>query len=286
MRWSCPHCGIHLAASDDKVGNGWSFSRCYKCGGFALIRQAQVNVIKVDKAPAGEHVILPESDETPLLGKAAAATAQKIMEKAAPQAAQSATGPMAQIAAQIASSKTGAASAPQVITSQVTQKVAPAANASSSSVPFPDALPSVPEVTFVQRMIPYATGLAGLVAIASGGYLYLHGQSLWNRTKITLQDQNPPNEVVDQVSSQASAPARTPAETSLSVRVKSGTSQVYQGPGVEYAPVATAHSEQTLQVIDWNENWFKVTVPSGAAKKVGWIKSDQVQRLNGAPSGS
>lgn len=68
MQWNCPHCGILLAISDDTMGTGWSFSRCYKCGGFALIRRTEVNVIKVDKAPLGERVILPEASHNPSVG--------------------------------------------------------------------------------------------------------------------------------------------------------------------------------------------------------------------------
>lgn len=72
MRWSCPHCGTMLALSDDKVGSGWAFSRCFKCAGHALIRRPEVNVIKVDRAPAGERVLLPETNENPSLLSASA----------------------------------------------------------------------------------------------------------------------------------------------------------------------------------------------------------------------
>src|SRR3954465_11956560 len=65
MRWSCPHCGVNLAVADDKLGTGWSFSRCYKCAGFALVRRSDVNLIKVDRAPAGEQILLPEATEDP-----------------------------------------------------------------------------------------------------------------------------------------------------------------------------------------------------------------------------
>src|SRR3954463_171422 len=68
MQWSCPHCGVTLAVPYETLGTGWSFSRCYKCGGFALIRRAEVNIIKVDKAPPGERVILPEASRDPANG--------------------------------------------------------------------------------------------------------------------------------------------------------------------------------------------------------------------------
>jgi hypothetical protein len=65
MQWSCPHCGTRLGLSDIQINHGWSFSQCYKCAGFALIRKAEINVIKVDKAPPGEKVLLPDANETP-----------------------------------------------------------------------------------------------------------------------------------------------------------------------------------------------------------------------------
>src|SRR4051812_23125039 len=68
MQWNCPHCGVSLAIPGESLGTGWAFSRCYKCGGFALIRKTEVNVIKVDKAPPGERIILPESSESPTSG--------------------------------------------------------------------------------------------------------------------------------------------------------------------------------------------------------------------------
>jgi hypothetical protein len=65
MRWNCPHCGIALAVSDDKLGAGWSFSKCYKCAGFALVRRSDVNLIKIDQAPTDGRVVLPETSEIP-----------------------------------------------------------------------------------------------------------------------------------------------------------------------------------------------------------------------------
>lgn len=90
MRWNCPHCGIQLAVADDKLPTGWAFSRCFKCGGFGLIRRMEVNVIKVDKAPPGEKVLLPEASEEPRISEIAT---QKI--RAVQSAVQGAVAPMA-----------------------------------------------------------------------------------------------------------------------------------------------------------------------------------------------
>src|SRR4051812_36679463 len=66
MRWGCPHCGTQLAIPDDKLESTWSFSRCYKCNGFSLVKKSEINLIKVDRAPSGESILLPEGTETPL----------------------------------------------------------------------------------------------------------------------------------------------------------------------------------------------------------------------------
>jgi len=54
MRWNCPHCSVALAIADDLLGQGWSFSKCFQCSGFALIRKSEINLIKVDQAPASQ----------------------------------------------------------------------------------------------------------------------------------------------------------------------------------------------------------------------------------------
>ncbi|MFL5815494.1 MAG: hypothetical protein ACJ763_18100 [Bdellovibrionia bacterium] len=69
----------------------WSFSRCYQCGGYALVRKAEVNIIKVDRAPAGEKVLLPESSENPLLSEAATRTLNRYTNNAGTSASQSAS---------------------------------------------------------------------------------------------------------------------------------------------------------------------------------------------------
>lgn len=72
MRWNCPHCGVNLALSDEKLSPTWSFSRCYQCSGYALVRSSDTNAIKVDRAPVGEEIILPEAREKPMLSREAA----------------------------------------------------------------------------------------------------------------------------------------------------------------------------------------------------------------------
>src|SRR5690242_7501514 len=81
MQWRCPHCGVALSLPENTVTSGWSFTRCYKCGGFGLVRKAEISVIKIDQVPAGEHVLLPEP---PLSQSAVVKTTQRILAKNPP----------------------------------------------------------------------------------------------------------------------------------------------------------------------------------------------------------
>jgi hypothetical protein len=60
MRWNCPHCQNSLKLNDNKIPEGWAFTRCAACQGFALVRNGARNIIKVSSAPAGEEVLLPD----------------------------------------------------------------------------------------------------------------------------------------------------------------------------------------------------------------------------------
>jgi hypothetical protein len=60
MRWNCPHCQNSLKLTDNKIPEGWAFTRCAACSGFALVRNGAKNIIKVSSAPAGEEVLLPD----------------------------------------------------------------------------------------------------------------------------------------------------------------------------------------------------------------------------------
>jgi hypothetical protein len=86
MRWNCPHCGVNLGIADDKMTTSWSFSRCYQCGGYALVRKSEVNIIKVDRVPPGEKIILPDSAENPLLSETATRNLNRLMQNNTAQA--------------------------------------------------------------------------------------------------------------------------------------------------------------------------------------------------------
>lgn len=300
MRWGCPHCGVSLSVADEKLGVGWSFSRCYKCGGFALIRRAEVNLIKVDRAPMGEQVILPENSEEPLLSQEAAQNLAKYttLKKE----------PMERPVIKPAFRQTAfSASVPPV-------------------PPLPEPLPEIPRASFTfQKYLPLAIGLAGAVAVGSGIYLYLQGQALWEKAKAaavfvppvssqvspsTGVIQAPPltaqTEVKDEVRHNAMAPERTseeagvvvvdgsfapadsPQPSVLVVKPKVENAHLRAGPGAFYPLLGKVNLKSRYLVMDWNDRWFKIAIQTDPTQKTtaktAWIRNDLVQIIRALPN--
>ncbi|MCM2276857.1 MAG: hypothetical protein NDJ89_02125 [Oligoflexia bacterium] len=295
MRWNCPHCGISLAVSDDKMGAGWSFSRCYKCGGFALIRRAEVNLVKVDRAPAGEHIILPEATEDPVssLSEEAARNLARLRGEGAPR--------------NVIRPGTGAAAKPANV---------PPAPAQGER-PLPPPLPELPEVKSKRpirsSLLSAAITLAAVTTLASGGYLYLQGKELWERNLASsagpamaeaprlvparatevIPAPGLASEITDQVHHKAMAPVRTATEpaspapansapgaaagATLVVQAKAKGAELHSGPGSLYPTIGRAEAEQRLLVADWNDRWFKVVLDPRERTKTAWIRTDLVQ---------
>jgi predicted Zn finger-like uncharacterized protein len=184
MRWNCPHCGTNLAVADEKVGSGWSFSRCYKCAGYGLVRRSDVTLIKVDRAPEGEPVLLPEAHEnaTAMLSDTATRNLNRIAANAATRStpAINVTGAAKPVVRTAAAR--GAPSAP----------TAKAPRPAASNYGLPKPLPEVPAQTVGQRLTPMAIGIAGLLTIGSGIYLYVQGQALFEKAHTQARESTQP----------------------------------------------------------------------------------------------
>jgi len=158
-----------LAVGDDALGTGWSFSRCYKCGGYALVRRAEINVIKVDKAPPGEKVILPEASTDPTAGMMNAEATQRAAKYLRPSA------PSAQMTP----------------TPNMTPPVPPPFQANHqrattmdiSGITLPEPLPETPENAIKSYVIPIGISTSAILMLISGVYLYMQSQTLWNKTR-------------------------------------------------------------------------------------------------------
>ena len=217
MRWSCPHCGINLAVSDDKMGSGWSFSRCYKCGGFALVRRAEINLVKVDRAPAGEHIILPEASEEPettMMSQEATENLARLRRESAEKAAirQAARAAQQQQHLAMADAIQGGRAHTQPLEPRITNAAPPPVNAlagngamantaaagAAAAPAFPQPMPEMPlaaipningrDFTPIRaraRFLPVAIGIAAVTAIGSGMYLYDQGQTLWEKARVS-----------------------------------------------------------------------------------------------------
>lgn len=186
MQWSCPHCGINLAVSDSTLTTGWSFSRCYKCGGFALVRKTEINIIKVDKAPPGERVILPEASKDPSNGLITEAANQKFIKNFASKIKPETTAPLDQLQKQII--QTQQSSPVQPVAKQVTPPPPPPSALSAAQQFFgklPDPLPEIHISGTRSKAIPAGIVAATLLAIGSGVYLYIEGQALWHQARDT-----------------------------------------------------------------------------------------------------
>jgi hypothetical protein len=301
MRWNCPHCGIALAVSDEKLGAGWSFSRCYKCAGFSLVRRSDINLIKVDRAPMSEKILLPEASEDPIPMMNKEATAHLANNK-----------PEIRPANRKQASKI---SYPPRFISRV--------EARGVSVPFPNPLPELSRTKSKTRLLPIAIGIAGVIAVGSGVYLYIQGQQLWQKARATLATQSknkmastvndttpvaqapsllalaeiktsqvsPPQRtksttITDELHQNAMAPARTaslmieevkahelassnnpnnPAISNLVVQTRLKKASLRSGPGLEYPVLGVANPQLKYIVSDWKDRWFKVTIDGPTA---------------------
>ncbi|HAR43928.1 MAG TPA: hypothetical protein DCS07_15050 [Bdellovibrionales bacterium] len=309
MRWSCPHCGVNLAVSDEKLGSGWSFSRCYKCGGFALVRKSEVNLIKVDKAPVGENILLPEANESPVLSRDAAKNLAEIVSNVKPAGIPAEPPP--------AANSSVAPPVPKFLTQN--QET----TSSSHSM-----LNHVVSARTQYRILPMAIGLTGFMAVASGVYLYIQGEAIWKKiqaprgvarntpaeiVKPIIEPGSPPiitaavtslPLVTDQLRQSAMAPARpvdsnakavqealdsadeledesssAAVENNLTVRVRAANTKLRSGPGVSYSIRGYANPTTEFTVLDWRDRWFKVGPRSAANshENSAWIRNDLVE---------
>lgn len=268
MRWNCPHCETQLAISDEKLGEGWSFSKCYKCAGFALLkRKADVNLIKVDKAPPGEALLLPEATEEPLLSKTAVDNLARHMRN------------------KTEAKEEAAKSLAIVQPPKFTPKKQSGEFIGVSVGKMPSPLPDIPKPRKRSRLLMAAISMTAVVTVASGVFLYTQAQTLWKKSRRAMTPASAVVEVTDTVHQKAMAPTRSSAHTNseiaegsptgFKVRLKLGNADLHTGPGLAYPILETLSGNSVLSVIDWNDRWFKISNPSSG--RLGWIRNEQAQ---------
>jgi hypothetical protein len=169
-----------------------------------MVRRSDVNLVKVDRAPPGEPVLLPEANEDPtaLLSKTASQNLSRYSgaTAAAQNAAQTPVSTIhvtggenrkpvvRQAVRRFADSQnqrqqlqTQQARSQQAI-AQAQAQPQPAASANGLGLPEP--LPDEPVTSWRQKLVPLAIATTGSLAIASGIYLYVQGQALWEKARL------------------------------------------------------------------------------------------------------
>jgi len=190
MQWCCPHCGVTLAVPYDTLGTGWSFSRCYKCGGFALIRRAEVNIIKVDKAPPGEKVILPEAGTDPTAGLLNEEAAQKFAKHTSKIKAEKPT---------IKPARTHLPPPPpgNILKFDELERLNLETEAFEQN--------AIENKNFRgarKHAIPFGIVVAAVLAMGSGIYLYVEGQSAYQKVSSTTRDRALPRKPSEMASNE------------------------------------------------------------------------------------
>jgi hypothetical protein len=236
MRWNCPHCLTALAMANEKMPDQWSFSRCYQCQGYALVRKDAKNIIKVDGAPAGERILLPEEREQPILGRHAQEKLAQLTEigrarrsltpdtntdsrpiikpalrRRAPESAEK---------LKMVSEHTALEAERKMVQASALSEVAKTLSHTSSlgsnlgtypgiSVPFPQPLPEPPGTQTRSRFLPLAIGLSGAIAVGSAAFLLIQSQALFSKPKHLVTRTNAPTVLTDVVNKGAITPAAT-----------------------------------------------------------------------------
>jgi Zn-finger nucleic acid-binding protein len=192
MHWDCPHCGVTLTISEERAGAGWSFSRCSRCNGFALIRRAETHVIKVDRAPSGEKVLIPDAAASahtnPAQNHLMSASAQRRLNEITRPIARQVAPPAPPIEARYTDLR--------VPSSEPLPIGLPPSIALPQPLPYLAEAPSAPKTPRLKnsfdliKALPFAMGVFGTIAIGSGFYLFQQGQAFRGRLNADRTERN------------------------------------------------------------------------------------------------
>lgn len=281
MLWNCPHCNIKLKIVDEKVGTGWTFSRCCKCAGLGLIRKPEANVVKVDRVPPGESILLSEICDP------AQATPSEIHKNSSIPIHDEARSPIIENQdyesfERAQSSQRRTMGAIITICAVITVISGMYLYVESQNGGEKD-LPRTEQTAAVETESrkPNAVEAASTETLVDSTH-----------APATVAAVTPPltedHEVVDEVSNQAMAPVRPtvvsekPELAPLIVRPNADDVEFRSQPGPDYEKIGKANSKQNYVVVNWSNQWFKVRIPgstsdSTASTQEGWIRADQVE---------
>jgi hypothetical protein len=247
-----------------------------------MVRKAEANLIKVDQAPAGENILLPENGASPTLSQ---------------QALQNLAGRI----------KSGEQPKPVVLPSKRHRaSLPPPFKARAAPAPSTNVIPVVPPpqaevatpnaaLPLLSKAVPYALGAAAIAALGSGYLLYEKGQALYahniqpppapEMAATTVQaapERTPPAPVSVPNTVAAARPAleaaaepeKESALPGLVVRPKSAQVMLRQGPGLEHKELGFANPDLQYLVTGWKDRWFQVLIQG--SKQAAWVRNDLV----------
>lgn len=295
MKWNCPHCGTPIAVADHSLGSEWSFSRCYRCSGFSLVRAEDAQVIKAHSPKAVAVPAAPPTEDFKLSAQALKNLQALQERKTSARTEQNSSAG--------AVPKRPSFLAQDIQPPPPPKKKKPAAlvaersadQSTATKIPdLPEPLPSTPKknwiVRWAQQLLPF-TGAAAVLA-AGGLYIQLQEPDSMPAPQIAQAPapqniQTPPRPPQsagataaiepgsDQLNQAAAAPV---APAAFEVKVKINRAILRSAPTTESNPLGYAELGAALKAIDFKDNWIQVQVPTSQLK--AWIRNDLIQRSN------
>jgi len=276
MQWKCPNCASILAVPQNALVSGWSFSRCYKCAGFSLVRKSEISVVKLDSAPPGVQGILSEASSD--LSIHLPSQEPRIV---------SATAITGGIPAPL----------PELPTHTFKHTLSGRSFWRSSIGTLPAALLVIMVGIALLQYKPHATAQISTLQTLPGQTSPAQTVPS-NQLQAAVVEHAPFDQktvISDQIKEKAMAPIpklpiipsydekaaekiedSNPIKPLLSVEIKTKKAKIRLGPGIEFPVIAMADSAEFYDVVDWNDRWFKVVIPN-SSEMFGWIRNDLVQ---------
>jgi hypothetical protein len=279
MQWNCPHCGTNLGLADQQLGSGWSFSKCYKCSGFALIRRAEINVIKVDKAPPGEPILLPEASAHPSIGILSEKEAKKLEEalwktpvnanRSNPTLSKKSLFGATESFAQAGASTNPLSGESNNGLSPIMQLEAMTHSKGKKDKKDLRFSPAESAGSFWQsnKLSASVVTVSSLLFVA-GLAAYLDAEDFWTQKK-------PPSKSSPTGGKKVMA-AHHKNQYLFKVTPRNKLTEIRSGPGTEHPVILKTDPNSQFLVSEWRDKWFNI-INHDTHQHVGWILNDDVK---------
>jgi hypothetical protein len=302
MQWKCPHCQVDLFVPDEKLGSGWSFSKCYQCTEYSLVRKLENGIIKINqKAKNSSHVASVQNEPTPSEVMSSYETVVRQLKfPPIPKEIRRADRP-----SNTNHSKVAPVPSIPVSTTKLNFEPLPEPNKLTNKIP----LLQFPKMSL---FVLFAVVGSASIAVYSGFKLYNQIQIAWNKTQKSISMREaldstpviepisirevtkslPPQVVVtppkqkDEIQISRAAAETVVKKEDIVVQPKMGNVTLRSGPGTKYPKVGIAESDKKYLVRDWKEQWFQVELKdptldsqkdTAKSPKTMWVRNDLVE---------